>query len=147
MKIEIMKVTKNMFYIDLATFICLLLGTAFLTVGGYRWWSKPSATLQTSPAPTLQQLISDLRHQLLEAEKVRRSSGEAALFTIGKCDIEVNVVVKNSDTIKGGFSYEVITAERASEYGTEQIQKITLHLDAVEHRQVVVPPSDPNSIK
>ena len=132
---------------DIITFVCLLVGTLLCLIGTYRYISKSLITVQSKQSPSLQQLIGDLRRQLLEAENARRSSGESALFKVGKCDVEVNVVVKNSDTTKGSFSYEVITAERANEYSVEQIQKITLHLDAVEQRQVAIPPSDPSSIK
>jgi|GEM_PF-4503074 len=141
-----MKATKKMLRIDALTLILLLMGAAFIAVAAYRWYARRSDALHTQ-APNLQQLIGDLRHQLLEAENERRSAGEQPLFHVGKCDIEVNVAVKASDTTKGGFTYEVITAERATQYSTEQIQKITLHLESVERREVVVPPSDPSSIK
>ena len=142
-----MKATRNMLRIDALTLVLLLMGSAFLAVAAYRWWANRRSDALPAQAPNLQQLIGDLRHQLLEAENERRVSGEQPLFRVGKCDIEVNVAVKTSDTTKGGFTYEVITAERASQYNTEQIQKITLHLESVERREVVVPPSDPSSIK
>jgi len=142
-----MKAIRTMLRIDVLTLILLLMGSAFLAVAAYRWWTNHQSDSRHTQAPNLQELIGDLRHQLLEAGNERRASGEQSLFHVGKCDIEVNVAVKASDTIKGGFTYEVVTAERASQYSTEQIQKITLHLESVERREVVVPPSDPNSIK
>jgi hypothetical protein len=146
MKTRLMKAVKVMPHLDKMTLACLMAGVVLVTIAVYRWLNQRPISL---PAQTLnlQQLIGDLRHQLLEAEDTRRHSGEPALFRIGKCDIEVNVVVRYSDTVTGGFKYEVITAEQAREYSSEQVQKVTLHLDSVEQREVVIPPSDPNSIK
>jgi hypothetical protein len=76
-------------------------------------------------------LIDKVRMELHKAEELRKAQQSDALFQIETFDLEVNFVIKSSETGDGGVKVEPVTIGGKSEIATEKIQKITLHMKAI----------------
>jgi hypothetical protein len=82
----------------------------------------------------IQELITGVKDELTKTEKARREKGEAPLFELQSFDLEISFVVRASTKQSGGANYQVLTVDSALETGSEKIQKLRLHMTAVEPR-------------
>lgn len=95
-----------------------------------------SNTTKANP-PLLKELIRQIRRELTEVVQERIESKEAPLFSINKITLEVHFVVEASDQKEAGVSAKLLAVAgfkvgAEQKYSTEQIQKITLELSAIE---------------
>lgn len=96
----------------------------------------PSNNTKTNP-PLLKELIRQIRQELTEVVEERIENKEAPLFSINKITLEVHFVVEASDQKEAGVSAKLLAVAgfkvgAEQKYSTEQIQKITLELSAIQ---------------
>lgn len=77
-------------------------------------------------------LIKRVTEELRKAEGDRRKADHKAIFKVEKFDLEVNFVVKMSDSGEAKFSIEPLTLGGKEEIAREKIQKVILHMSALE---------------
>ena len=87
----------------------------------------------------LAQLIQSVRSELAESHEQLVKSGKPDMFQVKDFDLEINFVAKANSQVKGGFEYQVLTAESSVERSAEKAQKIKLHLVAVEQKKEIKP--------
>jgi len=98
-------------------------------------WNRPP------PMPTLDEglgisdLIARVRQELAESEKRRINEEKAALFNVKSFDLEIGFVVRAQRTEKGGVEYRFVAVEGESTLSSERIQRVMLHMQAVEPRK------------
>jgi hypothetical protein len=79
----------------------------------------------------IMELIRRVHQELLDSKKERERDGQEAIFEVEKLTVEVNFVVTEEKTAKGGLDFKVITADVGKQYQQQQIHKITLSLTAL----------------
>jgi hypothetical protein len=85
-------------------------------------------------------LIRGVHRELLQSRTERRQAGEPPMFQVKNMTIEVNFVVVQSKSVKGGFSFKLITvggldASGSHAYQQQQVHKMTLILDAIDYSE------------
>jgi hypothetical protein len=75
-------------------------------------------------------LIEQVKQDLENLDDRRRQQNKAALFIVESFDLEINFVVRESQSGEAGLKYEVVTVGGKSEVNTEKVQKITLRMKA-----------------
>ena len=116
------------------TALFLFLGLVTLAYPILRQRSQMAASLGGgSPDQGLgvTELIKRVRDELAASEKDIQTHNEAALFEVKRFDLEISFVVTASSTVQGGFDYKVVTADSHSDTGSQRVQKLTLHFDAI----------------
>ena len=77
-------------------------------------------------------LIEQVKSDLESIDEKRIDKNEAPLFSVETFDLEINFVVRESQSGEVRGEYEVVTVGGRSEFSAEKIQKIVLHLKAAE---------------
>src|SRR6266536_4938277 len=80
-------------------------------------------------------LIEQVKHDLEAVDEKRLRENKAGLFKVDTFDLEINFVVKHTDSANAQMSYEVVTVGGKSEVSAEKVQKISLHFKAVDYSQ------------
>jgi hypothetical protein len=75
-------------------------------------------------------LVEKVRTELRQAEDARINAQESSLFLLERVDLEINYVIKLSDTATAGIKLEPVTVGGQTETSSEKVQKVTLHLVA-----------------
>ena len=111
----------------------LLVGVVCLTVVAVRYFagSKPSAVV-SGRSLELGALIDSVRNDLARADSARIAGKRESLFKVKTFDLEVNFVVSRQTSGTAGADFQVVTLEGAESYSDETIQKIVLHMEAIE---------------
>lgn len=79
----------------------------------------------------IKDLIREVHEQLALSEQEREEDGLPPLFEIDRLDLEVNFVVKEDASARGGIDLKVFSLGTELTGGSERVHKITLHLKAV----------------
>jgi hypothetical protein len=116
--------------IVLASVILLL---AFLLFHRY-WRSEPESSLSDGTLGVAD-LIEKVKSDLETVDRQRIERDEAPLFNVDSFDLEINFVVKEGQSTSAQGEYKVLTVGGTSEVSSEKVQKIVLHLKAVEMGQ------------
>lgn len=80
----------------------------------------------------VQDLIENVKTGLIESEQRRRDKNQAALLELKDVDLEINCVVKASGKGSGSVDLKVLTLGSEADVSSEKIQKVRLHLVAVQ---------------
>lgn len=78
------------------------------------------------------ELIRKVQNELSESQKIRENNNQPPLFKIEGLTIEVNFIVEQTSTTKGGFDLRVITSDMEVIEKSHQIHKISLKLAALQ---------------
>jgi hypothetical protein len=84
------------------------------------------------------ELIKGVKADLMLTER----DSSARMFKVKSFDLEINFVVKSRQKAQGGVDYKVVTAGGESELSNERVQKIILHMEALETKANQQDPSD-----
>ena len=79
----------------------------------------------------LADIIRMLREELLELYRERKETNQAPLWRIADCEIELNIVSRETKQIDGKVSVAVFATSGSGNYTHEQIHKIRLKLTPV----------------
>jgi hypothetical protein len=79
------------------------------------------------------ELVSAIRDELEQLDKARTEAGRQALFHLSAMELELNFIVEENSSAKGGFDIKVVSLGGDVGIRTEQIQKAVLKFN--------VPPS------
>lgn len=91
----------------------------------------PSADSSADQGLGIEALIHDVKAELAASERAEVEQGHRALFEIKKFDLELSFVAQRSSRGLGKVDYQVVTAENEARVAAEQVQKLTLHFDAI----------------
>jgi hypothetical protein len=93
----------------------------------------------------LAELVTAIRDELEQLDKKRNESGREALFRLSSLELELNFIVQESNSAKGGFDIKVVSLGADLGIRTEQIQKVVLKYEVATKNAVglwaYVPPS------
>jgi hypothetical protein len=115
-----------------AIIICALLFTAlfyFFNMHPELITAKPDD--KDTSGLGIKDLIRKVKAELVDADHERIANNEDALFKLKDFEMEISYVVSKRYTAKGKFEYSLVTVEGEKETGTERVQKLHLHWDAV----------------
>lgn len=76
----------------------------------------------------IDELVQCVKAELVKADEDTRKLKQAPTFRVSGFDLELNFVVKNRNTVKGGLQTELIAVGSEAEVASEKVQKITLHM-------------------
>ncbi|GEM_PF-2108845 len=79
----------------------------------------------------IKDLIRRVYDELYESQREREAGGQDPIFQVSTLTLEVNFVVVRGKGLKGGVDFKVITAGGDKTYEQQQIQKVTLSLNAL----------------
>jgi hypothetical protein len=116
-------ITMDALLISFAIFL-----VAFVVVN--RFLRHGPVSNSTDKGLNVANLIEKVRDELAESERRRRTENKASLFDVKTFDLELNFVVRENNTAKGGVDFEVVTIGGELQRSAEEIQKITLHMEA-----------------
>jgi hypothetical protein len=89
---------------------------------------------------SIAELIRRVKLDLDSAEKIRINNGESPLFRLKSFDLELKFVVSQTQKGGGKFDYEVVTLEGEQENKSENVQTITLHMEALAPEEKEIAP-------
>jgi hypothetical protein len=113
--------------------IIIAVGIIFLLlVMLYNHRRVASASAKDSAELGVQDLIEKVKSELIKTEQSRVDAGQAPLFELKDFELEISFVVKTSDKESGKAEFEVVTVGGETEFSSEKIQKIKLHMTAVQ---------------
>jgi hypothetical protein len=72
------------------------------------------------------ELVSAIRDELEHLDKARTEAGRKALFHLSAMELELNFIVEENSSAKGGFDIKVVSLGGDVGIRTEQIQKAVL---------------------
>jgi len=72
------------------------------------------------------ELVSAIRDELEHLDKTRIEAGRQALFHLSAMELELNFVVEENTSAKGGFDIKVLSLGGDVGVRTEQVQKVVL---------------------
>jgi hypothetical protein len=113
-----------------------------LTICVYRhrrdlsFYSKPNTHLG------LQELIEQVKSELIDAEKERINKNQQSLFILKDFDLEIKFTVNEKHEKSGKIEYEVVTIGGNESVSLEKVQTIKLHMIADTPSKYNVGPSD-----
>jgi hypothetical protein len=89
---------------------------------------------------SLKELLRYVKQELVESQREREASGEAALFEVEGLILEVNFIVIKSKAARGGIDFKVLTlgginVGGGKDYQEHQVHKITLTLKTVPRKR------------
>lgn len=90
----------------------------------------------------VKELIEKVRGELIELDRKRIEANEAHLFELKDFELEVNFVVKESNTQKGAFDFKVVTVGGEAGFSSEQTQKIVLRMTAIKEMELQAEPTN-----
>ena len=79
--------------------------------------------------PDLSSLIAAVRTELEQADAAVRASHKTALFRLSGLELELNFVVKTSDSVKGGFDLKVVSLGSSLGSASEEVQRVKVKFD------------------
>jgi hypothetical protein len=118
---------------DIIIGIVIVLLIMFL---GYKHWIKEAGGSTKNEGLGIDDLLQGVKAELTKAERHRIEIGEAPLFEVKTFDLEVNFLVKATTKEKGEVEYSFVTVGAESEVSAERVQKITLHMAAVQEEKM-----------
>jgi Trypsin-co-occurring domain 2 len=102
------------------------------------WRRKPvsASPAESGPSLFIEDLISKVHDELLQARRKREQRGDPAIFEVSDMTLEVHFVAQRDTDYSGGIDLKIVTvggvnAGAARHYSDQQIHKITLNLTAV----------------
>ena len=108
----------------------------------FRWEMEPVALEDSSRGLGIQTLVSQLRHELEQMEEDRLTHERGALFKVKDFDLELSFVIRKSQKDSAEIHPEVVTVGSEREFGRENTNKITLHMELVPPELVIIRPSE-----
>jgi len=117
--------------------LVLLVVIVLLTFVLARSWRRDAPSGR--PSLGLDRLVEEVRADLERMDRVRIAENREALFVVETFDLELNFVVREGTTSDASGHFEVVTVGGKSEYSSERVQKIQLHLKAQPDRHGRVP--------
>ena len=113
--------------------IIIAVGIIFLLVVMlYNHRRAASTSAKDSAELGVQDLIEKVKSELIKTEQKRIDAEQAPLFELKDFELEVSFVVKTSNKESGKAEFEVVTVGGETEFSSEKIQKIKLHMTAVQ---------------
>lgn len=79
----------------------------------------------------LDKLIRKVKEELAASEQERVTNREAALFELKQFDLEISFVMRARSVGSGKVEYVPVVVSNELELGSERVQRITLHMNAV----------------
>jgi hypothetical protein len=79
----------------------------------------------------ISELIQQVKGELEAAERQRLVRAEPPLFSLKAFDLEIHYVVTSSRSDNSEFTVQAVTLGGTTEWKTEDVQKIVLHMEAV----------------
>lgn len=94
---------------------------------------------ETGPSLFIEDLISKVHDELMQARRKRDQRGDPAIFEVKDMTLEVHFVAQRDTGYHGGIDLKIVTvggvsAGGARHYSDQQVHKITLNLTAVPYR-------------
>ncbi|HLJ90059.1 MAG TPA: trypco2 family protein [Candidatus Angelobacter sp.] len=89
-------------------------------------------------------LVDQLRRELIASDLERTEKHMPSLLTAKSVDLEVSFVARRSDNTGSKVSIQVIDADSKQEITSERTQKMILHLDIEQPKQLVISPKGVN---
>jgi hypothetical protein len=77
-----------------------------------------------------------------ELEQMEAEKADEPLFSLKGFDLEISFVVTRDSRDKGGFDTRVLTLGTEREISQEAVQKVTLHMEPLPPRHVVIGASE-----
>ena len=81
----------------------------------------------------LADIIRMLRDDILRLYEERKESGLPPLWKISDCEIELNIVSRESKNVDGKATAAIFATSASKSYSSEQVQKIKLKLTPIIH--------------
>ena len=129
----------------------IVLGVVILllvSVIAYKHWGP---TVHSSGAEGgglgIKELIGQVKGELIEADKESMAKGQVPLFLLRGFDLELNFIVKGSGKAEVGANLELLSVGAESTVESQKVQKITLHMSALEPNEAKAQQSDGNGGK
>jgi Trypsin-co-occurring domain 2 len=113
----------------------IVLGSVILLLGFLlvlRHWKVEQTSNSNNPKLGVADLIEQVKNDLESMDQKRIDKNEAPLFNVETFDLEINFVVRESQSGEVKGEYQVVTVGGRSEFSAEKIQKIVLHLKTAE---------------
>ena len=79
--------------------------------------------------PDLRSLISAIRTELEQADAAARAARKDTLFRLAGLELELNFIVKTTDTVKGGFDLKIVSLGSQIGASSEEVQKVRVRFD------------------
>jgi hypothetical protein len=76
----------------------------------------------------IKDLTLNVKDQLEKIDSVREKKNEFPLFKVESFDLELNFIIKKTNSNSAKFENELITISNGQDYAKEQVQKIVLHM-------------------
>jgi hypothetical protein len=87
------------------------------------------------------QLVEQVRQELRQSDLQREKNHVPALFVAKSVDLEIAFVVSRSDELSSRVTLKVLDDSLRHEIGSEQTQRMTLHLDVQQPEDITIPPA------
>ena len=101
---------------------------------------------EVDQALNIDKLIQQVKLDLEKVDEERIKQQKAALFKVDDFDLELNFVVKQTTSSEASAKpvYELVTIGGKTEVSAEKIQKIKLHMKAIDYSQIEtkIPPKN-----
>lgn len=118
------------FKIDVGITIGILVLLSLMIFNHWRS-SRPRPSSPDAPSVDIKDLITSVKSALAQIEQENITKNEAALFEVKDFDLELNFIVRKDEKGSGRIETKVLTFGAEELYGSENVQKIKLHLTAI----------------
>jgi Trypsin-co-occurring domain 2 len=128
----------NPLKLDLVLGSIILVSLALIVFNHRR---RPLAAPEKVAGLGLRELIKDIKSDLAKSEEERLEAGENPVFKVEDVDLEINFVINKQYAESGGIEYKFVTLGNQSQISSEKVQKITLHMKAIQPEDRPVRPA------
>jgi hypothetical protein len=87
------------------------------------------------------ELVAEVRKELIQSDLQRTKDNMPALFIAKSVELEISFVAKKADSAGSKISLEVVNLEGKRQVSAEKTQKMTLHLDIQEPKDLSMSPT------
>src|SRR5207237_737860 len=100
--------------------------------------AEPVAMPSSEPKIEVGRLVERVRNDLIDAEYRRIKEGRPPLFQVKSFDLEINFVVKTSQSADAKANFEVVTLGVGDQAENQTVQKIMLHMASLDDTSATV---------
>jgi competence protein ComGC len=99
----------------------------------HRYFRNTQTTTNEGKEISIERLIEQVKSSLEIADAKRMEEKKAALFKVDSFELEINFIVKEAQSGEASIRYEAVTVGGRTEVSAEKVQKIILHMKAIDY--------------
>jgi len=99
----------------------------------YRYFRNTQTSTNENKDVSIETLIEQVKNSLEIVDEKRMKENKAALFKVDSFELEIHFVVKEAQSGEASVRYEAVTVGGRTEVSAEKVQKIILHMKAIDY--------------